>query len=285
MPSIGSCVTKLEASVSKTSQKDQGKQDDRRDRPVQDEATRTSRKAARTARATNRSSAARTWPNGCGKQRRRRGFIGSAAPSVMASKLLPYGPLGARTAHLCIDMQNLFAEETPWHTPWMDRVLPAVLQIARGHAAATILTRFVPPRAPDEMAGSWRRYYERWRELTLEYIDVRLLELVPPLAALAPPALILDKRSYSPFSSPEFRRALIDRQIDSIVITGAETDVCVLAAVLGAVDCGYRVVIASDAICSGNDLTHDALMQLYCRRFSEQIELADTDTILSCWLG
>ena len=70
---------------------------------------------------------------------------------------------------------------------------------------------------------------------------------------------------------------------DAIVITGAETDVCVLAAVLGAVDFGYRVVIASDAICSSADATHDALLQLYKSRFSEQIEIAETELILASW--
>jgi nicotinamidase-related amidase len=44
---------------------------------------------------------------------------------VAPSDLLPFGPLTARTAHLCLDMQNLFAEKTPWHTPWMRRVAPA----------------------------------------------------------------------------------------------------------------------------------------------------------------
>jgi hypothetical protein len=43
---------------------------------------------------------------------------------------LPFGPLTDRTVHLCIDMQNLFALDTPWHTPWMDRVLPVVTRIA-----------------------------------------------------------------------------------------------------------------------------------------------------------
>ena len=53
------------------------------------------------------------------------------------------------------------------------------------------------------------------------------------------------------------------RQTDALVISGAETDVCVLAAVLGAVDFGYRVVLATDALCSSSDATHDALLTLY----------------------
>src|SRR5437762_3549036 len=102
------------------------------------------------------------------------------------SDLLPFGPLDGRTAHLCIDMQNLFAEDTPWHTPWMKRVLPIVVEIAERHPQQTIFTRFIPANDPDELPGSWRRYYRHWAALTLERIDKRLLELVPPLARLAP---------------------------------------------------------------------------------------------------
>jgi nicotinamidase-related amidase len=197
---------------------------------------------------------------------------------------LAFGPLGERTAHLCLDMQNLFAEDTPWHTPWMTRVLPMVVEIAERHPEQTIFTRFIPARHPDELPGSWRRYYRRWADLTLERIERRLLELVPPLGRLAPPAAIIDKRHYSPFAEPALIRLLRERGVESLVITGAETDVCVLAAVMDAVDLGYRVVLARDALCSSSDQTHDALMTLYRERFSEQIELAETATILDAWL-
>ena len=133
------------------------------------------------------------------------------------------------------------------------------------------------------MSGSWRRYYERWRDLTLERIDPKLIELVSDLAALAPPAEVIDKQVYSPFFGPQLPELLRRRQIDSLIITGAETDVCVLAAVLDAVDLGYRVVLATDALCSSSDATHDALMSLYRNRFSEQIETASTETILAGW--
>jgi nicotinamidase-related amidase len=56
-----------------------------------------------------------------------------------------------------------------------------------------------------------------------------------------------------------------------------------LSTVLSAVDLGYRVIVAADAICSSVDKTHDALMTLYSERFGEQIELADTDAILQSW--
>lgn len=202
----------------------------------------------------------------------------------MRAHTLPFGPLTGHTAHLCVDMQNLFAEATPWHTPWMPRVLPVVRAIAERHPGRTIFSRFIPPQHAEDARGSWRRYFERWRDLTRARINPRLLDLVPPLAALVPPATRIDKGVYSPFAAPELLELLRRRHIDSLVISGAETDVCVLAAVMDAVDHGYRVVLATDAICSSSDETHDALLSLYRRRFNEQIETADAETILSCWL-
>jgi nicotinamidase-related amidase len=196
---------------------------------------------------------------------------------------LRFGPLTDRAVHLCVDMQNLFALETPWHTPWMLRVLPVVTRIAQEHRRKTIFTRFVPPERPDQMPGTWQRYYEHWCDLTLERIDSHWLDLVAPLAALTPPAEIVDKRLYSPFSESRLPDLLRRRGTDALIITGAETDVCVLAAVLDAVDLGYRVVLVTDAICSSSDATHDALLTLYRNRFGQQIETITSETLLACW--
>src|ERR1700720_2258419 len=213
----------------------------------------------------------------------RTGIRATARIPTNRLEALPFCPLTDRTAHICIDMQNVFAEETPWHTPWMARVLPVVTRIAERHPSQTVFTRFIPPRRPDRMPGSWQRYYERWRELTLERIDPRLIELVPRLAALAPPAEVIDKRVYSPFSEPELSDLCRRRGIESLVIAGAETDVCVLAAVLDAIDLGYRVVLATDTLCSSSDGTHDALRTLYRNRLNQQIETAETASILAAW--
>jgi hypothetical protein len=38
-----------------------------------------------------------------------------------------------------------------------------------------------------------------------------------------------------------------------------------------------------DAICSSSDEGHEALMEVYHSRFTEQIETADADEILTAW--
>jgi nicotinamidase-related amidase len=180
-------------------------------------------------------------------------------------------------------MQNVFLEETPWHVPWLARILPAVAEIARRKAAATIFTRFMPPSSARQTRGAWQRYYERWTEFTRERIDPRLLALAPGLAELAPPADVFDKPVYSPFSGTRFDALLQQRGVHTVIITGAETDVCVLATVLGAIDRGYRVIVVTDAVCSSADRGHDALVEQYHRRFSQQLETIDTDGLLRSW--
>jgi nicotinamidase-related amidase len=119
--------------------------------------------------------------------------------------------------------------------------------------------------------------------MTRKELDPALIELVPALARLVPPATVIDKRHYSPFTEPHLLKLLRERNVDAIVITGAETDVCVLATVIGAVDLGFRVVLARDALCSASDRTHDALLTLYTERFGQQIEVAPAEVILAAW--
>jgi nicotinamidase-related amidase len=180
-------------------------------------------------------------------------------------------------------MQRIFSAEGPWPTPWMHRVLPVVAELAGRHPERTVFTRFITPRRPEDMPGLWRRYYERWKEATREHLDPALLQLLPPLANLCPPAAVIDKTRYSGFAEPGLLAHLQAREADGLIVTGSETDVCVLATVLDAVDLGYRVILVRDAVCSSSDAGHDALMQIYHRRYTEQIEVTDADTILTHW--
>lgn len=192
-------------------------------------------------------------------------------------------PLSPRTVHLCIDIQRIFAPGGLWATPWMERVLPVVTELAGRFPERTVFTRFITPERPEAMPGTWQSYYRRWRQATREVMDPGWLELLDPLRRLVPPATVIDKTRYSAFAGSTLAAHLQERQADGLIVTGSETDVCVLATVLDAVDFGYRVIVVSDGICSSSDEGHDALLKLYHQRFSQQIETADAETILSAW--
>jgi hypothetical protein len=53
-----------------------------------------------------------------------------------------------------------------------------------------------------------------------------------------------------------------------------------MATVLGAIDLGYRVILIEDAVCSGDDQTHEASLELLRNRFSVQLELMTADNFL-----
>jgi nicotinamidase-related amidase len=57
----------------------------------------------------------------------------------------------------------------------------------------------------------------------------------------------------------------------------------VLTAVLDAVDLGYRIVLAADALRSSSNDTHDALPALCRNRFGQQSETPSSEKILVCW--
>ena len=148
---------------------------------------------------------------------------------------------------------------------------------------STVFTRFIPPERPDQMPGMWQRYYTRWRAATRQCLDLSLLELMPPLAALCPPAIVIDKTRYSAFAEATLLAQLREREAGALIVSGSETDVCVLATVLDAVDLGYRVILVRDAVCSSSDEGHDMLIRLYHARFTEQIETADAAAVMAQW--
>ena len=196
---------------------------------------------------------------------------------------LKHGPLSSDTAHLCIDMQVMFDRDSPWATPWLRHVLPRVVALSEPHAARTIFTRFLPPERADDLPGAWKPYYKRWAQMTREALDPSAMELVPELRLFTPPGRVFDKLTYSPWVDGGLHAGLRSAGIDTLVISGGETDVCVLAAVLGAIDLGYRVVVAADALCSSANDTHDAALGLFKDRFGQQLETALVEEILAEW--
>jgi nicotinamidase-related amidase len=133
------------------------------------------------------------------------------------------------------------------------------------------------------MPGQWRLYYSKWSNVTRERLDNGLLRLVPQLEPYFSPAAVFDKQVYPAFASPPLRESLQGASIDTLIVSGSETDVCVLSTILDAVDLGYRIIMARDAVCSSSEASHDAIVDLFHRRFGVQVEVAEVAEILEGW--
>jgi nicotinamidase-related amidase len=202
---------------------------------------------------------------------------------VAAESTLRDEPLPPTAMHLCVDMQRLFGPGTDWALAWMPRVLPRIIRLCELGPERTIFTRFIPARRPGEGQGTWLRYYRHWWSMTIEAIGADMVELMPELARYVPPAETIDKPVYSPWWGPDLQQRLRARGCDTVIVSGGETDMCVLATVLGAVDLGYRTVLVQDAVCSSSDESHDSMLELFGKRYGHHVEVATVAEVAELW--
>jgi nicotinamidase-related amidase len=200
--------------------------------------------------------------------------------TVAARQLRPLGP---RTLHVVVDMQRVFMEATDWQVPALADVVSPILALVGAHPSQTLFTRFVTPATVESAQGDWQRFYARWRSVVRDRMDRAMFDLIEPFAAFVPPAEMIDKSTYSAFLSTDFAAALHWRDVDTLVLSGIETDVCVLATALDAIDCGLRVVLAADAMTSLSAAGHRAALEAIYPRFDQQIEITTTTAILAAW--
>ncbi len=191
--------------------------------------------------------------------------------------------LGPNAVLAVIDMQRLFAEKTAWFVPTANDILPNVLRLARHRPDRVLFTRFMTPARPEDAPGAWAAFYRRWPSVTLDRLDAGMLDLVPALAALVPPGELCDKTTFSSFASGPLAASIERRGADTLILAGAETDQCVLATALSAVDRGYRVVIANDAVTSQSLPAHRAMLETVFPRMAPLVRVAATDAILEGW--
>lgn len=191
-------------------------------------------------------------------------------------------PLGARAVLAVIDMQVLFSAGE-WATPDMAEILPNVLRLAGRAPARALYSRFIPAETPAAARGRWRTYFRRWEGLTGARLAAGAVGLVDGLTALAEQGSVIDKTTYSAFEAPAWEARIAALGADTLVFCGVETDACVLATLLTAVDRGYRVILASDATASASRAAHRAVVETLLPRQPEQVEIAGTDEILRAW--
>jgi nicotinamidase-related amidase len=165
-----------------------------------------------------------------------------------------------------VDVQRVVVRaDSPWRIDGLEDRLPAIVGLAEAFAPDVVFTRHVPPA--DGGTGTWRRFYRAWSGLS----DPALWERVPELAGI--PGVDAPKSIYSCFGAPALKAELERRGGPPLVLCGAETDCCVLATVLEAVDRGLEVIVAEDAVASPDATAHAGALAL-CRRLDQQVRVA-----------
>jgi nicotinamidase-related amidase len=74
--------------------------------------------------------------------------------------------------------------------------------------------------------------------------------------------IVIDKPGYSAFEHTVLHELLASRGIDTLVVTGVTSEVCVSSTLRSAIDRGYRCITVRDACASGDPELHDAAMAM-----------------------
>jgi nicotinamidase-related amidase len=190
-----------------------------------------------------------------------------------------FGPIPPAALHIVVDMQELFRSHPEWGTQALTGIIPPIQRLLSARPENAYFSRFIPAQRAEQASGTWQRYYHRWHSVTLDQLDVAQVDVVHELKPWA--KRVGDKPGYSALASAEIRAAAI--VAGDVILTGVETDVCVLATAIEAMEAGLRVVLASDALTSSSLSCHAKALDILHDRFDEQIEVASVDEILAAW--
>ena len=186
-----------------------------------------------------------------------------------------------RTALVVIDVVPFFGRESPYVRGIVPRVnvLAAELRDAGG-TVAWVVPAFREPSAKDreflgpEIAemfarsgGSGSPRERLWPELAVDDRDI-----------------VAEKTSHSAYfpGSSDLPRLLAERDIDTLLVTGTVTNVCVESTVRDASTHGLRVILVADACAAMRDQDHNATLHVVYRTFGD---VRPTDEVLGLIRG
>lgn len=192
----------------------------------------------------------------------------------MAKKLTHLG----RPALLVIDMQRDFVDAgAPIECPGAREVVAPILQLqalARAERMPVIYTQEAH-RAAKVDFGLELDYEEP--EHCLE--GTPGIELLPALAPQPGDHLII-KRRYSGFFATDLDLLLRGLAVDTLILVGVATDVCVRATAQDAQQLGYRVVVPRECVAGTSPAQHEAALRNIEYVFGYVVPMAFVQTLL-----
>lgn len=184
----------------------------------------------------------------------------------------------AKTALLVIDMQRDFllpegyaAQAGLDIAPLVATIRPIGKLLAAARAAGLLIVHTREGHLPDlsdcppyKLERSRRANAEIGSKGPLGRLLVRgevghdFVDVLRPLEK----EIIIDKPGYSAFPHTTLQQVLTKRGIETLIITGVTTEVCVSSTLRTAVDLGYRCITVSDACASGDPALHKAALAM-----------------------
>jgi ureidoacrylate peracid hydrolase len=184
-----------------------------------------------------------------------------------------------RTALLVVDMQNAWlAPGAPFETPPARRLIPRINRIAdalRRKQGRVIWIQHTAGKVGEE--GYWPLYFENFIAQSQRAAVIDALTPGSPLHDLHPDLLVdeadlvLPKYRFSAFlrTSHSLEAMLTARGIDTLIVTGTATNVCVESTVRDAMMLDFRVFMPHDATAALDQDAHLAGVRNVMQSFAD----------------
>jgi len=194
-----------------------------------------------------------------------------------------------RSALLVVDMQNDFVRvDAPLEVPDARATVPVIARLVgwfRSHQRPIVYTKFLagPGRT---LIWNWSPQLAPpthccWSGFERTYPDIvgpRDCAAVIDELAPEPDDLVVQKFGYGAFHRTNLADLLAARGVDTVLVTGTVTQICVDETARGAFEEGFQAVIISDAVSSYAPDLHAATLRNFALKFGR---VESSDAVLS----
>ena len=201
----------------------------------------------------------------------------------------------ASTALLVVDMQRGFVDpgeamEVPAAREAVPRIR-ALVELFRAKGRPVIFTEFVYSEAAPLLVGDLHPEHRRavpgaargfGQPSSSCHEDDPSVATVPALAPRAD-ELVIRKRWYDAFAGTPLDGALRARGVDTLVVTGTMTDICVLATVIGAFNREFRITVVDDAVTTLWPEIQRATLDIIGRAYGRVASAKEVTDVVAAW--
>ena len=212
-----------------------------------------------------------------------RGIVADPLVTLEETEMLELGPDITRSALIVVDMQNDFvhpegafaerAKENPAAKIDMELLASPIPEIGRLAEAfrdagqpVVYIAHVVKPDYSDAAFPYWRTKRSGNRTFIVE--DTWGAQIVDDLAPKEGEHLVV-KKGYGGFANTPLDTILRNMGVNTCVVTGVTTAVCVSTTVRGGVEQNYRMILVSDATAETQKEFHEAELKTMARVFAE----------------
>jgi ureidoacrylate peracid hydrolase len=180
-----------------------------------------------------------------------------------------------RTALLVIDMQNAFvAPGAPIEVPAARAIVAPINRLAAELRRRGVTIVWVAHENRKD-GGDWAGFFDafvapgRRAEAAAALAAGSELQKLFPALEVAPGDLRVAKNRYSVFIKNDFEQKLHDRGIDTLLLAGTKTNVCVECTARDAMMLDYKVVMLSDCTAALSDDEQRATLENVVQQFGD----------------